>query len=159
MRHQFLSSLWDWRFHIWSQGKNLCRLRIHKKLMFIAMFAEQIPTPGDLATLGCGRLCIPLLGATLRDCSMVNTECCWSFKLKPLVVGGCNTKKKHQNLCYGEFQLPFSSNAKLGLKIPTQLINTRGAGKFLQFKNSWTPTIDKPTDLSTSPLEILFFLH
>ena len=30
--------------------------------------------------------------------------------------------------------------------IPTQLINPPGADYFLQFKNSWTTTINKPTD-------------
>ena len=53
----------------------------------------------------------------------------------------------------------FGCNVKLVLIIPTQLINPRAAGFFWQFKNSWSPTISKPTDQSTCPLEILFFLH
>ena len=39
-----------------------------------------------------------------------------------------------------------SLNSKLGLIKPPQLINPRGAGYFLQFKNSWTSPINKPTD-------------
>ena len=44
-------------------------------------------------------------------------------------------------------RLQFSpDNVELGLIKLSQLINPCGAGQFLQFKNSWTPPVNKPTD-------------